>query len=187
MRLLEISDKCFSSYRNIKLVVFLFKIDYHHDNVTILSYFRISFAIIVKIDTYKWLGVLTFYFAKTPRPPTHFSFLAGRMTKNKYRLANCLFLNYMVSAYKGSLFMLRMKSQKQSFAAVLQNKCFLKFYKLYGKTSVLESRFNKAAGLKACIFIKKRLQHMCFPVNFAKVLRTLIFKEHLRWLLKCKL
>ena len=30
------------------------------------------------------------------------------------------------------------------FAAVLQNKCFLKFYKLYGKTSVLESRFNNA-------------------------------------------
>ena len=83
--------------------------------------------------------------------------------------------------------MLRMKSQKQSFADVLQNKCSLTFYKFYRKTSVLESRFNKATALKACIFIKKRLQHMCFPVNFAKVLRTLIFKEHLRWLLKCKL
>ena len=155
MTLLEISDKCFSSYRNIKLVVFLFKIDYHHDNVTILSYFRISFAIIVKIDTYKWLGVLTFYFAKTPRPPTHFSFLAGRMTKNKYRLANCLFLNYMVSAYKGSLFMSRMKSQKQSFAAVLQNKCFLKFYKLYGKTSVLSLVLIKLQGWRPASLLKR--------------------------------
>ena len=31
---------------------------------------------------------------------------------------------------------------------------------------------NKAAGLRACNFIKKRLQHKCFPVNFAKFLRT---------------
>ena len=30
--------------------------------------------------------------------------------------------------------------------------------------------------------LKKRLWHRCFPVNFAKVLRT-IFTEHLRWLL----
>ena len=28
--------------------------------------------------------------------------------------------------------------------------------------------------------LKKRLQHRCFPVNFAKFLRTL-FTEHLRW------
>ena len=28
-----------------------------------------------------------------------------------------------------------------------------------------------------------RLWHRCFPVNFAKFLRTPIFKEHLRWLL----
>ena len=29
----------------------------------------------------------------------------------------------------------------------------------------------------ACIFIKKRLQHWCFPVNFAKFLRTCILKN----------
>ena len=27
-------------------------------------------------------------------------------------------------------------------------------------------------GLKACNFIKKRLQHRCFPVKFKKILRT---------------
>ena len=32
-------------------------------------------------------------------------------------------------------------------------------------------------------FIKKRLQHRCFPVNIAKFLRTAFFIEHLRWLL----
>ena len=37
--------------------------------------------------------------------------------------------------------------------------------------------------LKACDFIKKRLQHRCFPVNIAKFLRTAFFIEHLWWLL----
>ena len=30
---------------------------------------------------------------------------------------------------------------------------------------------------------KKRLWHRCFPVNFAKLLRTPFLTEHLRWLL----
>ena len=45
------------------------------------------------------------------------------------------------------------------------------------------SFFSKAACLKASNFIKKRLQHRCFPVNIAKFLRTAIFIEHLCWLL----
>ena len=45
-----------------------------------------------------------------------------------------------------------------------------------------KTKLNKAWGLqlyskrdscKACNFIKKRLQHRCFPVKFAKFLRTL--------------
>ena len=35
---------------------------------------------------------------------------------------------------------------------------------------MLESLFNKVA--KACNFIKKRLQHKCFPANIAKFLKT---------------
>ena len=34
-------------------------------------------------------------------------------------------------------------------------------------------------------FIKKKLQHRCFPVNIAKILRTTFFKEHFRWLFLC--
>ena len=41
---------------------------------------------------------------------------------------------------------------------------------------MLECLFNKVAGLQACIFIKKRLQHRCFPVNIVKLLRTPIRK-----------
>ena len=38
-----------------------------------------------------------------------------------------------------------------------------------------ESLFNKVAGVKACNFTKKRVLHRCFPVCFAKFLRTDIF------------
>ena len=48
---------------------------------------------------------------------------------------------------------------------------------------MLESLFDKVAGLKVCNFIKKRLQHRCFPVNIAKFLRTVFFIEHHWWLL----
>ena len=34
-----------------------------------------------------------------------------------------------------------------------------------------------------CNFIKERLQHRCFPVNFAKFLRAPLFTEHLHWLI----
>ena len=41
---------------------------------------------------------------------------------------------------------------------------------------MLESLFIKIAGVQACSFIKKRLEHRCFPVNTAKFLRTAILK-----------
>ena len=40
-----------------------------------------------------------------------------------------------------------------------------------------ESLFNKVAVLRTCNFIKKRLQHRCFPVKFAKFLRTTNLKN----------
>ena len=39
------------------------------------------------------------------------------------------------------------------------------------KTPVVESLFNKVADLQAF-----RLQHRCFPVNIAKILKTPILK-----------
>ena len=42
---------------------------------------------------------------------------------------------------------------------------------------MLESHFNKVTGIHACNFIKKRLQHMCFPMKFAKFLRTPILTQ----------
>ena len=37
---------------------------------------------------------------------------------------------------------------------------------------MLESLFNKVAGLNVCNSIKKRLQHSCFSVKFANFLRA---------------
>ena len=43
--------------------------------------------------------------------------------------------------------------------------------------------FNKAAGLRPAFLLKKRLWQRCFPVNFAKFLRTPFTIEHIWWLL----
>ena len=48
----------------------------------------------------------------------------------------------------------------------------LKVCNIHRKTPVLESLFSKVASLEAYKFIKKRLQHRCFPVNIANFLRT---------------
>ena len=52
------------------------------------------------------------------------------------------------------------------------------------KKSVLRN-FAKFSGKHLCqsLFLIKRLWCRCFPVNFAKFLRTPILAEHLRWLL----
>ena len=42
---------------------------------------------------------------------------------------------------------------------------------------MLESLFNKVTGLKACNFIKKKLQQRRFSVKFAEVLTTPILKK----------
>ena len=73
------------------------------------------------------------------------------------------------------------KEQKQPFADVLQNRCSYKFRNIHTKATVLESLFNKVAGIR----LQKRLEHRCFPVNIAKFLRTAFVIEHL-WCLLLK-
>ena len=53
----------------------------------------------------------------------------------------------------------------------------LKLYNIHRNMPVLESLFSKAASLEAYKFIKKRLQHRCFPVNIANFLRKLFLKH----------
>ena len=58
----------------------------------------------------------------------------------------------------------------QPFANVLQNRCSNKFPDIHKKISVLKSFFKKVTGLMAGNFIKKEIQHRCFPVNITKSL-----------------
>ena len=57
--------------------------------------------------------------------------------------------------------------QKQPYAHVLQN--FATGRHLYWSLFLIK--------------LKKRLQHRCFPVNIAKLLRVAFFIEHLQWVL----
>ena len=62
----------------------------------------------------------------------------------------------------------------------------MKFFKdLPKEKQNLKSAFKRkvlqqSSGLQA--FVKKRLQHGCFPVNFPKVLETAFFIEQFWWL-----
>ena len=55
------------------------------------------------------------------------------------------------------------------------------------KLPVPESLFNKVAGLRPATLLQKRLWHKCFPVNFAKFLRTPFLQNTSGWLLLTKL
>ena len=53
----------------------------------------------------------------------------------------------------------------------------LKVCNIDRKTPVLESLFSKVVSLEAYKFIKKRLQHRCFPANFANFLGKFYLKD----------
>ena len=91
------------------------------------------------------------------------------------------------------------KIQKQSFVGVLKN--FANFIRKHLCWSIFLIKLQDSQNgqthsafaneqfecvwpflTKACDFIKKRLQHRCFPAKFAKSLRTSLFTEHLPWL-----
>ena len=67
--------------------------------------------------------------------------------------------------------------QRNSYQKSFVKKSVLKNFAISQKTLLLKSLFNEAAGLKACKFIKKKLQYRLFPVKFEKSLRTPILKN----------
>ena len=54
---------------------------------------------------------------------------------------------------------------------------------MHRKTSMPEFLFLKLQQAHRTATLKKRLWHRCFPVNFAKSLKTTFFIEHIRWVL----
>ena len=55
--------------------------------------------------------------------------------------------------------------------------------KFTGKDHCQSLFFIKVDGLRPGALLRKRLWHRCFPVNFAKFVRTAFLIEHVRWLL----
>ena len=47
----------------------------------------------------------------------------------------------------------------------------------------ISKNFTLVEKLQASSLLRKRLWHSCFPMNFAKFLRTPFLTEYLRWLL----
>ena len=76
---------------------------------------------------------------------------------------------------------------KQPMGVLNKKNYLLKFCNIHRKPpvlkSLLEQGWNKVKDCKACNFIKKRLQHRCFPVNIAKFLVTPDLKNICIWLL----
>ena len=64
------------------------------------------------------------------------------------------------------------KILKTSFKHYYTLKLFLKLCNTYRKTPVSSLFCSKVASLTRATFLKKRLQHRCFPVNIAKFLRA---------------
>ena len=65
--------------------------------------------------------------------------------------------------------------QKQPPEVFCKKNCSKKFRNIHQKTPVLETLFNKFTFLLACNFIRKIIQHRCFPA--AKFLRKFILKN----------
>ena len=73
-----------------------------------------------------------------------------------------------------------LSSHRSSRPEVFCKKGFLNnFANFTGKHLCQSLFFNKVRGLRPATLLKKRLWHRCFPVNFAKFLRTPFLIEHL--------
>ena len=67
----------------------------------------------------------------------------------------------------------KVKFTEAATGGVLYKTLFLKFFAIFTGKHLRWSVFvNTVAGPKPCNFIKKRLQHRCFPVNIAKMFKN---------------
>ena len=55
-----------------------------------------------------------------------------------------------------------------------------RFRKIYWKTPVLKSLFNKIAGILTCNYIKKETSGQVFSCEFSEIFKNTFFTEHLR-------
>ena len=101
-----------------------------------------------------------------------------------FAAANTFFqLNFVFIAYSHTGFCsgLRVKHElnlrSSHWSCSVKKRCSWKFCKLHRNTLVLKFLFHRVADLQAYNFIKKRLQHKYFPVDFTKFLRKINLKS----------
>ena len=105
---------------------------------------------------------------------------------SKYFLMLLNFTRYIFSV--NTMFFIDEKHTQWMFRSNHQRcsvrKCVLgNFTTFTGKHLCQGLFFNKVAGLRPAILLKKRLWHRCFSMNFAKVLRTPFSQNISGWLL----
>ena len=74
-----------------------------------------------------------------------------------------IFWNFLIN----NLFIVKQPSIGSARKGVLRN-----FAQFTGRHLCQSLIFNRVAGLRSAILLKKKLWHKCFPVKFAKFLRT---------------
>ena len=79
----------------------------------------------------------------------------------------------LISEEIGASFEMYIKQKKHFPGGFCKKGVLRNFAKFIEKHLCQSLFFNKAAGLRPAILLKKRLWHSCFPVNFGKFLRTL--------------
>ena len=96
-----------------------------------------------------------------------------------HQIITCFFLKCLKVSLAKTEFLKLIVKYETSFRSS-HRRCstlFSKISKFSLEVPVLEFLVNKVAGLKACNFIERRLQHRCFPVHIAKFLRKPILKN----------
>ena len=96
------------------------------------------------------------------------------LTKEHFFFRNSKLRNRMGSSKKQS-------KNRSSRPVVFYKKGVLRNFTKFTRRQLCQSPFfNKVAGLRPATLLKRRLWHRCFPVNFAKFLRTPFITEQLR-------
>ena len=73
--------------------------------------------------------------------------------------------------------------QRQPLGVFCKKDVLRNFAEFTGKHLCLGLFFNKVASVRPTTLLKKRFWHRCFPVNFAKFLRTPFWQDTSGWLL----
>ena len=101
--------------------------------------------------------------------------------RNSNRPAQKLFYKSCYSKFL-CLFVVIITSRSSRLEVFCKKSILRDIAKFTGKRICQSLFFNKIPGLRPTTLLKKRIWYRCYPVNFAKVLRTHFLTEHLRWL-----